>query len=130
MLVRTNGRDRVSNGRLSAGDVDLRRAPARRFRYLVNAYSAELGDDITELERATVRQAATLQLEIERLQAAVLKGDATDADMVIRLSSEHRRLLTSLRKAEKRKPSPIDDLDTYLAENYALPGSGTSEESE
>jgi hypothetical protein len=96
MSVRTNGRDRVSNGRLSSGDVDLRSAPARRFRYLVSAYSSELGDGLTELERATVRQAATVQIEIERLQAAMLKGDSIDPDMIIRLSSEHRRLLGAL----------------------------------
>ena len=94
-----------------------RTVPARRFRYLVNAYSAELGDGITELERATVRQAATVRIEIERLQAALLKGDSIDSDMVIRLSSEHRRLLNSLRrKAEANRPSGPTNLAELLAQ--------------
>jgi hypothetical protein len=96
MSARTNGRDRVSNGRLSAGDVDLRSAPARRFRYLINAYSAELGDELTELDRATVRQAATVQLAIENLQAEMLRGGPVDPDAIIRLSSEHRRLMSQI----------------------------------
>jgi hypothetical protein len=106
--VRTElGRDKVSNGsRLLPKSVDLRTVAGRRYRYLVSAYSNEIGGELTEAERATVRQAASLQLRLEQLQARIVRGDDVSADEAIRLSSEHRRLLSLLRgKAEANKPT-------------------------
>jgi hypothetical protein len=59
-----------------------------------------------------------MQLRIEQLQAAIVEGRDVDADQIIRLSSEHRRLLTSLRgKAAENKPAG-PDLASYLAQAY------------
>jgi hypothetical protein len=92
---------------------DTRTREWRRFRELVESYASELGQNLSEPEKALVAQISGLQLRIEDMQAAIVAGADVDADQVIRLSSEHRRLLASLRvKAEKAKPAPptIDDL--------------------
>jgi hypothetical protein len=56
-----------------------------------------------------VRQVSSLQLRIEQMQCAIVSGrnDIT-ADEVIRLSSEHRRLLTSLKAAPGRSAGAAD----------------------
>jgi hypothetical protein len=85
---------------------------------LVEAYSAECGKDLSELELSQVRQAASLQLEVESLQARIVRGDAVDADAAIRLSSEHRRLLSGLQgRAAQNKPA-APNLAEYLAVHY------------
>jgi hypothetical protein len=111
--------DKVSNGRLLPTTVDLRSVAGRRFRHLVAAYESEIGGELTEAERATVRQAAALQLRIEQLQARIVRGEDVSADEAIRLSSEHRRLLGLLRtKAAASKPAAPAALDQYLKSKY------------
>jgi hypothetical protein len=68
----------------------------RRYRYLVAEYSNELGTELTEPEKALVRQVSSLQLRIEQLQGRIVQGEDVDADQIIRLASEHRRLLSQL----------------------------------
>jgi hypothetical protein len=112
-------RDRISNGRIASRDIDLRSRLGRRFTFLVQSYSAELGDVLTESELTLVKQIASLQLQIEQMQGLIIGGQDVDADQVIRLSSEHRRLLATLKsKADKATPAPSDVLQRYLAENY------------
>ncbi len=83
--------------------VDMRTALGRRYRHLVECYSNEVGTELTEPEKALVRQVASLQFRIEQLQGQIVQADA---DQVIRLSSEHRRLLSSLRlRADANKPA-------------------------
>jgi hypothetical protein len=55
---------------------------------------------------ALVRQVSSLQLRIEQIQSAIVAGgNDINSDEIIRLSSEHRRLLTTLRaKAVKNRP--------------------------
>jgi hypothetical protein len=70
----------------------------------VRSYSTELGDVLTEPELALVKQVASLQLKIEQMQGLIIEGADVDADAVIRLSAEHRRLLATLKgKADGRK---------------------------
>jgi hypothetical protein len=116
-------RDKVSNGRIASCDVDLRSTAGRRFSFLVQSYSAELGDVLTEPELALVKQVASLQLKIEQMQGLIIEGADVDADAVIRLSSEHRRLLATLKgKSDKAKPGPDDALQRYLAtSNFQVP---------
>jgi len=104
--TRTNLRDKLSNGTRLMPGVDLRTAAGRRYRYLVESYSDEMGAALTEPEKALVRQIASLQVHVEQLQGSIVGGREVDADQVIRLSSEHRRLLSQLRgKVAKKKPS-------------------------
>jgi hypothetical protein len=87
------GQDRVSNGRLVPGRIDLRSAHGRRMRRLVEAYTAELGDDVelSEVDQALIRQAASLTLASERLAAEVVGGQPINGDQLVRISSELRR---------------------------------------
>jgi len=100
---------------------DGRTLAARRFRGLCEAFETELGGgQLTETERGMVRQAAGLQLRLEQLQGEIVEGRDVSVDEIIRLSSEHRRLLSSLRgKATKNKPTGATALQDYLARRAA-----------
>jgi hypothetical protein len=55
-----------------------------------------------------VKQAAALALRAESMQADIVSGEAVDHDSLIRLSSEARRILSSIkRRAEKPKAPAI-----------------------
>jgi len=100
--------------------VDGRSAGARRFRDLVNAYEAELGGVLSEAERSLVRQAVGLQLQAERMQGAIVRGEPVDSDALIRVSSTSKRLLAVIAaKAGKRKPTDKPNLKDYLAAKAA-----------
>jgi len=93
--------------------IDCRTIAARRFRVLADAYAAELGGDLTEAERSLISQAVSLQLEAERLQSAIVRGEIIDTDQLIRISSTSKRLLGIIAgKAGKREPAgpSIDDI--------------------
>ena len=69
--------------------------------------------------KALIQQIAAMQLRIEQLQTAIVEGRDVDADQIIRLSSEHRRLLTSLRgKVAKNKPA-AESIADYMARKAA-----------
>jgi hypothetical protein len=97
---------RTRTGGVPLPRADGRTIRSRRFRDLVEAYSGELGGALTEAERSLVQQAAAVQIQCEELQRALVEGRDVDSDMLIRLSSEHRRLLAGLgAKAIKNRPS-------------------------
>jgi hypothetical protein len=112
--------------------IDQRTVSAMRYRSLLDSYASELGIALSEPDRALVQQLASLQLKIEQMQAAIIEGRDTDADQIIRLSSEHRRLLATLKgKADKAKPAPDDALQRYLAtSNFQVPDAGDDAEHE
>jgi hypothetical protein len=71
---------------------------------------------LTEAERSLVQQAAAVQIQCEELQRALVEGRDIDSDMLIRLSSEHRRLLAGLgAKAIKNKPADGPSIDELFA---------------
>jgi hypothetical protein len=99
--------------------VDGRSRPARRFRFLVESYSTELGGGLSEAEKAMIRQIVALQIFIEEQQARVVAGLDVDSDELIRSNSEHRRLLGALgKKAATVKPDAATALDQYLKDKY------------
>jgi hypothetical protein len=102
----SRGRSALTNGtRLHDGGVDHRSPAARRFKDLTQSFAAPLGgfDSLDETRRALVRSAASLTMHAERLQAALARGDNVDADELVRVSSEARRALESVRQ---REPQP------------------------
>jgi hypothetical protein len=112
-------RQKYASGIPLPREADARRLPARRFKALVAAYSSEIGDSPSETDKALIAQAASIAIRIERRQADILQGLDVDEDSLIRLSSEHRRILTSLRtKADKVKPDAPTELDRYLRDKY------------
>ena len=71
----------------------------RRHARLMREFAADLGlDRPTVAECGLLATAATLALRAEQLQAAIVRGEAVDGDELIRLSSEVRRVTTTLRK--------------------------------
>jgi hypothetical protein len=109
-------RIRRTRGGVQLPRTDGRTAAARRFRDLVEAYSAELGGKVSPVEQSLVRQAANLAQVSERLQADVVAGVQTNNDELVRVSSEARRILATVRaKAAKNKPAAGPSIDELFA---------------
>ena len=108
-------RSAVTNGTRLLDGVDGRSARARRFRDLVLSYSAEIegADALTEVERMMVRQAATVTIQCEALQARIVNGEVVDHDELIRLSNTANRIMAGLRR---RSPPPAPQLSDYLSQ--------------
>ena len=98
-------RSRVTNGSKLLTGIDGRSATARRFRDLIADYAREHGGNaaLSTAELGMVRQAAAITLRAEQLQAAIVRGEPVLADELIRLSSEARRILSSLRRRHGSK---------------------------
>ena len=76
-------------------------ARRRRLNQLIRELARDLGfnlDAVTLAERGVLHQCATLMLQVEVAQDALVRGAVVDPDTTIRLSSEARRLLAGLRK--------------------------------
>jgi hypothetical protein len=108
-------RSKVSNGTRLLQNVDGRSSSARRFRDLVRAYEAEVGGNLTEVERGLIRQAAALTFKAETLQSDLVNGNPVDGDQLIRLTGTAKRILSAIgEKASKRKHDE-PSLAAYLA---------------
>ena len=97
---------------------DGRTVAAKRYRALVQQFSLELGGGaLSAVDAGLIRQAAAIMLQVEKMQAHIVDGLDVDPDLIIRLTSEHRRLLEILKgKGSKRsESSAVDDLQSYLA---------------
>ena len=105
---------------------DRRSREGRRFRDLQIAYADDLGgpDGLSEVERTLIRQAATLQIQAERVQAAVLRGEAVGEEQLTRLSNALARVLAALKTRTKPASAPGQALADYLATAYPAAGPG------
>jgi hypothetical protein len=91
----------------------------RRLRHLIEALEVEFSA-LAESERASIQQLATIQLLIEQMQPGIVEGRCTDADQIIRLSSERRRILADLSaKAAKRQPDGPSVADIFAVQDEA-----------
>jgi hypothetical protein len=118
-------RSAVTNGTriLAAGD---ERSPwVRRLRDLVELHIGDLGGEgnISEAERAIVRRAGVLIVELERMEVAFAMAegapDTAALDAYQRAANSLRRLLESVGlKRRQRDITPLD-LQTYLASRKA-----------
>jgi hypothetical protein len=110
-------RSRHTLGGIELPRCDGRTVAAKRFSALVQQFSDELGGGtLSAVDAGLVRQAAALSLRIEQLQAAIVSGEPVNNDETVRLSSEHRRILASLRsRATKNRPAGATALQDYLA---------------
>jgi hypothetical protein len=115
--ARLTSNDKVSNGRLMPKSVDMRSVAGRRFRHLVQGLEAELTGCASETAKTLIRQIAAVQLQTELLQAKIVKGEPIDTDMMVRLSGEHRRLMSIYRGlASQNKPGRPTTLSEIMAE--------------
>ncbi len=123
-------RSKVSNGSALHQKADERSAGARRFRDLVAAFSADLGDDLSEADMAMVRTAAGLTLKSELLQADLAAGKDVCAETLIKLAGTSRRALAAISaKAVDRKPNALNLAD-HLARRAAELASDDDDEDE
>jgi hypothetical protein len=116
---RSRIRSSLTNGSKTHHGVDERSAGARRFRDLVAAYTAEIGGTLSESESGLIRQAAALALRCEGLQAAIVRGEPVDDDLLVRISGTAKRLLGAIgKKTDSRGPS-VMTLADHIANRAA-----------
>lgn len=92
---------RVSNGKAMVATADGRTIWVRRLKDLIEAHESDLGgtDKLTQAQRSIVRRAATLSVELERLEASFAQAGQIkpqDLDAYQRASNSLRRLLETL----------------------------------
>lgn len=119
---RTN-RSRVTNGSELLPGVDGRSAWARRLRDLIGLHISDLGGEgaISEAERSIVRRAATLTVELERMEAVFATAGAakaSDLDLYQRTAGNLRRLLEAV-GLERRQRNVTPSLTEYAARKAA-----------
>lgn len=105
---------------------DGRTTSARRFTALVAAFTSEIGGTLTESESGLVRQAAALALRCEDLQAAIVRGEVIDDDLLVRISGTAKRLLGAI--GAKTKPTGGGAFQEYLAKHAAQAADDTDED--
>jgi hypothetical protein len=103
-------RSSVTNGSIVLAGVDGRSTWVRRLRDLIELHVADLGgpDAISQAERSIVRRAATLEVELERLESVFASaGEATPTqlDLYQRAAGNLRRLLEAL--GLQRRPKDV-----------------------
>ncbi|WP_201766341.1 hypothetical protein [Sphingobium ummariense] len=116
-------RSRVTNGSAVLPGVDGRSTWVRRLRDLVSLHVSDLGgeDAISEAERSIIRRAATLTVELERMEAAFATAGAaqpSDLDLYQRTAGNLRRLLESV-GLERRQRNVTPTLSEYAARKAA-----------
>jgi hypothetical protein len=109
-----NIRARVSNDPFRApGGIDGRSAEARRFRDLCHSLAADFGgqDQINEATALLIRNAATISLHLERLQARLTGGDGDlrTVTELTRLGNVHARALRAIgfKKPQVKAPTGL-----------------------
>lgn len=97
--------------------VDARTRASRRYLELVQTFESDLDRKLTEVDRVMLKQAASLTMQAEDVEASVVKGLPVDPDLSIRLTSEVRRILATLKSngSKRSESSAVDDLQSYLA---------------
>jgi hypothetical protein len=77
---------------------DGRTAWARRHRELAAGFAADLGSNLSAIERALLDHAATVALEAEQMKAMQLNDQDIDLDALVRLTNSLTRLRIELGK--------------------------------
>jgi hypothetical protein len=112
-------RTRYAHGIALPRVADGRTQAAKRFRSLVTQFARELGGaDLSAADQAIIKQAAHLVLASEQLQTASVSGERVDADTLVRVNSEARRVLGMLRKSKANNQESPDVPTSFLSEKY------------
>jgi hypothetical protein len=119
-------RSRVTNGSALLPGVDGRSAWVRRARDVIAEIVADLGgiENTSAQERSIVRRAATLVVELERLEKKFALADAAspdDLDLYARASGNLRRLLEAIGLRRRPREVSAPSLSDYLAAAESKP---------
>jgi len=87
---------RRGTGAVTLAGVDGRSMLARRFREITTGIEADLGNDLTEAQRALLARAATLAVWCEEREAELARGEQFDAGEYATISNALRRILSDL----------------------------------
>lgn len=121
--AKLTNRSRITNGSELLPGVDGRSTWVRRLRDLIGLHVSDLGgeDAISEAERSIVRRAATLTVELERMEATfATAGEAkpSDLDLYQRTAGNLRRLLEAV-GLERRQRNVTPTISEYAARKAA-----------
>ncbi len=112
-------RSRVTNGSKLVAGIDGRGSWSRRLRDVIDAITVDLGgcDMLSEAQRSIVRRAATLTVELERLECNFANGYSTDEaiDLYQRMCNTLKRLLMAV--GLKRRARPVNGLPRLLGDD-------------
>ncbi|WP_244406151.1 hypothetical protein [Methylocella silvestris] len=88
----------------------------RRFKDLLALHVDDLGGEpaLSEAQMSLCRRAATLEVELERIEGQLSLGNAADLDAYNRHAGGLRRILESL-GIERRKRDITPDFKAYVA---------------
>ena len=113
----TRPRSAVTSGRQLFIEGDPHSAWSRRYHDLVVGHCNDIGpgpDLLSEAQLSLIRRAASIECELERLDAMLSAGAEVNLDAYGRASSHLRRLFETL--GIERKARPV--LQEYLARKY------------
>ena len=112
-------RSKITSGKRLLQGVDGRLPAGRRFADLCRAYEAQCGGNLTVVGKMLCKQAASLSIRCEQLQADVVIGKPVAIDDLVRATSEIRRILAAVTgKPSRNQAAAPSLLDAYL-ENEA-----------
>jgi hypothetical protein len=106
-------RSAVTNGRRLFVDGDGNSAWSRRYRDLVAGHVSDLGGDLlSEAQTSLIRRAAAIELELEKMEGRLSRGDASvDLDLFTRSAGHLRRIFETLglqrRARDVTPPDPL-----------------------
>jgi hypothetical protein len=109
----------VTSGRQLFYDGDANSAWSRRFHDLVVGHVADLGgaDLLSEAQFSLIRRCASIECELERLDARLSRDEAVDMDAFARIAGHLRRLFETigLKRVPREINADLNMLDRYLA---------------
>jgi hypothetical protein len=110
------GKSRISNGSHVLPGTDGRSTWARRLRDLIGLHTSDLGGPaaVSAAEASIIRRAATLTVELERLELSFATTEAKpeDLDLYQRMSNTLRRHLETV--GLKRVPKEVTSVSDYI----------------
>lgn len=117
--AQSSSRTRLTNGAIVVAGVDGRTAWARRYKDVVALHASDLGgpDNMSEAEKALVKRAATLVVELERLESRFASAEKPpterELDLYSRLAGSLRRLLEAV-GLQRRARDATPTITSYL----------------
>jgi hypothetical protein len=128
---RRYGRSAVSNGNRLLAGVDGRNSWARRCRDVLDEHLADKGgiDNCSAPERSIIRRAATLTVELERMETDfALAGEAqpNQLELYQRVANSLRRLLEAVGLERRCRDVTLDNNQNLLARVLARVGDGAT----
>jgi hypothetical protein len=123
MPTQSQLRSAITNGSQLFAGVDHRSASMRRFRDIIAAHTQDCGGEreLSEGQRAIIRRAATMQLQLEMMEKKFAEREdaaasAREMEIYQRTSGALRRLLESLGLHHGRRARNV----TPTLEHYTL----------